>query len=309
MRPDDALAKFHGGTRWRFARIRRRLGAFSHGRRQWRRERFFDEAQKYTPIIAVDDRNGHRYFVTTSDPALARGLFLDGTFESENVDILLDIIETSAVQPEQIIDVGANIGTSSIRLLSRMPRAFGIAFEPDKANFGLLGHNLLANGLDDRVKAINAAVSDHDNQLQFARSPQHPGDHRVHTSAQSGSFAEETWEVITVPAWSLDSMVEQGHIDPKAPSIVWIDAQGHEAQILAGAKRLRHIPTVVELWPYGLKRAGGLELFFEIVSSFEKVVELRAERRVMSREELVLRINEPDARGDYTDLLLMPSAH
>src|SRR5919206_538386 len=48
-------------------------------------------------------------------------------------------------------DIGANIGVTTIELLSRLPGATSVAFEPEPANLDLLAHNVLANGLQDRV--------------------------------------------------------------------------------------------------------------------------------------------------------------
>lgn len=299
------MGRVRASLRRRLSKLRR-LTTSTDARRQWQRERFLAHARRYTPIIAVDDRNGHRYFVSTSDPALARGLFLNRAFETENLDSLLEVFGAEGYRPQQIIDVGANIGTTSINLLARMPGANGIAFEPHSDNFRLLRQNLLANDMTDRVKTFNAAVSDRDGTVQLELSPQHPGDHRVRVTEAPGRFAEDTWEVTMVPARKLDSVVDQGHIDPDTPSLLWIDAQGHEAQILSGAKRLWHVPTVVELWPYGLRRAAGLDLFIDLVATYEKVIELGDRPRTLTRTDFLARVEEVDAARQYTDLLLMP---
>ncbi len=245
--------------------------------------------------------------MNTSDPALARSLFLDGSFETDNIKSLLELLDAESLHPRQIIDIGANVGTTTVNLLARMPEASGIAIEPHAGNFRLLRQNLLANDMFDRVKTFNAAVSDRDGKVPLELSPQHPGDHRVRVTDWPGQFGEDTWEVTNVPSWRLDSMVEKGHIDPNKPSLLWIDAQGHEAQILAGAKLLRHVPTVVELWPYGLRRARTLDRFIDLASDFGKAIELGTRMRPLTRVTLLERVKELEAaQRQYTDLLLIP---
>ena len=73
----------------------------------------------------------------------------------------------------------------------------------------------------------------------------------------------EGWKAtVTVPVRSVDSLVAEGLIEPARLGLVWIDVQGHEAHVLAGAQRLleQGVPTVIEVWPYGLARTDGTEM-------------------------------------------------
>ena len=71
-----------------------------------------------------------------------------------------------------------------------------------------------------------------------------------------------------VPAHRLDSLAEKEVVDLNAIDLVWMDAQGHEAHILAGAESLMtmDIPILTEYWPYGLRRAGALDRFHSLVA-------------------------------------------
>jgi len=274
------------------------------GRNQ--RARFWDEARRYSPVIAVEDRRGNRVLVDTSDVAIGREVFLERGFDSQNVDAVLDCLREFELRPEQIIDVGANIGTVTLDLLACFPDAVALAFEPDEINVRLLRQNVMGNDLSDRVTVYEAAVSDHDGEATFEISPSNPGDHRVRIGAPEGEIGEERWATRTVPVMRLDTLVDDTALDPQRPTLLWIDAQGHEAQILQGASRLRGAPTVVEFWPYGLRRAGGYDTFLAQVRAYASIREIRGGVRHISSAELDTLGRDLEARKAFTDLLLLP---
>ncbi len=94
--------------------------------------------------------------------------------------------------------------------------------------------------------------------------------------------------------------------------LAWIDAQGHEAQILAAAGSLLYseAPIVVEFWPYGLEQSGGLQRFLELLTSTDRrFVDLAPS--AASRHWPVPIAELPALVGAYsgtafTDLLLLP---
>jgi hypothetical protein len=73
-------------------------------------------------------------------------------------------------------------------------------------------------------------------------------------------------ETITVPQVRLDSLVS----DPDDVSFLWMDAQGHEGQILQGATSLteRGVPFAMEVDPDALARHGGIEVVKEIARTY-----------------------------------------
>ena len=60
----------------------------------------------------------------------------------------------------EFLDVGANIGTTTVSALLHGPFASAICFEPERQNLVDLRLNLLLNGLEDRATAIGVALSD-----------------------------------------------------------------------------------------------------------------------------------------------------
>jgi len=215
-----------------------------------------------------------------------------------------------------VVDVGANIGTSAIPLLTRFGATRVFAFEPDALNFRLLRCNLILNELEGQVTARRAAISDADGEVILEMSAGNLGGHQIRVEGASAAVeqrGESTWTTVPVEAVTLDGALK-GALDEIG--LVWVDTQGHEAQVLAGAQGLlsRRVPWVIEYWPYGLTLAGGLERLQGLVGEhFERIIDVRRSMRlgrvVDFPADRVAEVqcdkSDPD---DFTDLLLVPSA-
>jgi FkbM family methyltransferase len=68
--------------------------------------------------------------------------------------------------PALIIDCGANVGYSAVYFLSRYPRAYVIAVEPDPENFEMLQTNL--QPFAGRYRAVRSAIWSHPATLALA---------------------------------------------------------------------------------------------------------------------------------------------
>ncbi|MEA2220456.1 MAG: hypothetical protein QOJ35_3082, partial [Solirubrobacteraceae bacterium] len=215
-----------------------------------------------------------------------------------------------------VLDIGANIGTTTVPLLRRFGARRAIAIEPEPFNQRMLALNCLDNGVLDRVAIHAIALSDRDGEVTLALSESNFGDHRVLVDGErvAGDFDEQRRTTVRVPARRLDTLVEQGDVDVGALGLVWIDAQGHEGQILAGARRLLGgpVPIVTELWPYGLRRHGGLERMCELLAAhYDAVVEMGTPQRPIAPTVVpTTQLDALVARYDgvsFTDLLLVPA--
>lgn len=278
-------------------------------RERRRRARFWRRARTEVGVLGVVDLRGNSFLVSTADRAVGRELFLRRGFDSELVDNVTRLLASCGFEPAQVIDVGANVGTVTIDLLSRFPRATGVAFEPDETNFRLLRQNILGNGMEERVDARRAAISDHDGSALLELSTDNFGDHRVRVGeASRGDYGEELRLTRSVPAWRLDTLLAEGRLTLDVPTLAWVDVQGHEAQLLDGAAGLREVPVVLEVWPYGLRRAGGYERLQELLLGWASVVEVRGGTRPVERSRMAAFFEEVEARPvePFTDLLLLP---
>jgi FkbM family methyltransferase len=279
---------------------------------------FFDVAARFTPAVAVD-ASGLRYWVSTSDRFVGRETFLTGGFDDDAMARIMAALAQHAapfgLEGRTILDIGANIGTTTVPLLRRFGARRAICVEPEPSNLRLLAMNCLDNGVLDRVSIHALALSDRDGEVTLALSPTNSGDHRVLVAGEQagGALDEAQRTTVTVPALRLDALVRRGDVDLAALGLAWIDAQGHEGQILAGARSLLGgpAPIVTELWPYGLRRHGGLERMCELLAEhYEAVVEMGAPERPMApavvpTSELGALVARYDGVS-FTDLLLVP---
>ena len=98
-------------------------------------------------------------------------------------------------------------------------------------------------------------------------------------------------------------------------SLIKIDTQGHEAIILSCANRIieNKVPTVIEFWPYGLKRNGSWEKMFNILRKFSTFIDLSNDEMILNEinsknlDELAQKWDEekPNKGSLFTDLLLL----
>ena len=240
--------------------------------------------RRWSPVIAVDTK-GLRIFIDTSDVGVARQIVLHGAYEADTILSAVALLEHIDEHPfaggdRTFVDVGANIGTAILQAVRHHGAAGGFAYEPHPENIALLRQNLLANEIADRVSVVHCAVTDSCRPVSLERSPNNSGDHRVRTDVPRVDwFGEALRDVMTVPGLTLDSQVEAGIVDLDRVGLVSMDTQGHEAQVLAGARRLcaSEVPIMLEYWPYGLRAAGGHEQLLDLVAnSFKRFVDLAA---------------------------------
>ena len=149
--------------------------------------------------------------------------FQDLGAHAAGLDGLAALIAARVPRASTVVDVGANIGLSTILLARSAQRV--IAFEPSPTNLGYLRRNLASNGIAN-VEVVAAAVSDRPGTLRFHEARFGAGSHVVAEGHVQGGAIP----AINVPAVTLDDAL----ISPV--SFIKIDAEGHEPDVLAGAR-------------------------------------------------------------------------
>jgi FkbM family methyltransferase len=279
----------------------------------------FPLAARLMPLVGVE-HDGVRYVVSTRERhGVSCGTFATGTFERETLRRMLAALEyrgITTLRGMTVLEVGANIGTETVSLLSHHGVERVVAFEPDAENARFLRANLALNGLHDRAEVHEMALSDVDATLLLECSAENCGDHRIRVDDVRGPDLYDEWDrpTVEVPARRIDSLAETGELDLDALGLVWMDAQGHEGHVLAGARELiaAGIPVLTEYWPYGLGRAGGLERFHTLVADgYGKVIDLRSGRdeppfALPAAHVAQLAEGHSEDFNSYSDLLLLP---
>lgn len=252
------------------------------------------------------------YLFSTKDQAISPSVFAHSGYEEDQLRWVLDYLG----QPQKertVVEVGANIGTTTIPLLVRYGAARVEAFEPEPFNYDLLRCNLILNHVDARAVTHQLAISDANGEVMFELCGINFGDHRVRVADDAGvaRHGEGDRSTITVAARRLDDAVTT---PTDEIGLVWVDAQGHEAHILDGGGHLLAlgIPWAIEYWPYGLSRQGGLtRLNHAIAQRFTHVVDVRQsmrDGRAVQVETTGLDRLAAAMGEDYTDLILIPEA-
>ena len=161
-----------------------------------------------------------------------RQLIIHEPYESAQREHLL---REAARQPYDLfIDVGANLGLYTM-LMARSAR-FGdiLAFEPDPRNYRQLVTNIALNGLAADIRLFACGLSDRDRMASFLQAhARSTGMSRLGATAPAGTRREHYTE-IHVPVIRFD-----GHFTCSGRRVmIKIDVEGHEAQVIAGMRRL-----------------------------------------------------------------------
>lgn len=258
--------------------------------------------------MLITKKGDEYYVVQTADEAVSRKLYIGAGDEHVKVIRALEILEKARGRHklECIIDIGANLGHICIPVVRQGHAASAIAFEPEPANHRLCLANILINDLTDRIVLHRTALGAKQGEsLTFELSKDNFGDHRVRVSASDGEYSERARQVISVPSTTLDSFFPE----PLSPlnTLLWIDVQGYEGQVLEGAQQMlaRKLPIGVEFWPYGQARAGSFDLFMNSLSRYDSYYDLGSDRPTPRPIAELRKLFEEKKQTQYsTDILV-----
>lgn len=150
------------------------------------------------------------------------------------------------------IDIGANIGTTSIYFRKKLALGLKyIAFEPVRENFKVLKMNCILNDCEDIV-VENYGVSDAERTMGLTIAETNYGGSRL-TEIEKGKV-RETCETI-----KLDMYIKRMNISPSDISYIWMDIEGHEVNAIKGAKELLSASQASLFMEYNVSeyKAGG----------------------------------------------------
>jgi FkbM family methyltransferase len=175
--------------------------------------------------------SGERFLFRSRGEYLGRVLYWQGVgaFEPGSAEVVARLARRSRC----FWDVGAYGGLYTLIAEAARPGLAAVAFEPLPDNFDWLRANLRVNGLDG-VEAVAAAVTGGGSDRAELWVPSDPWPSHSTVSPKPNADPARGRR-LAVPAVSIDGFRERGAGPP--PDLIKIDAEGAEAEILAGARR------------------------------------------------------------------------
>lgn len=195
--------------------------------------------------------NGHRF-----NYYLRRQLDFDVLKDTFAADIYhVDI----GVEPTVIIDLGSNVGTTSIKYLLMYPRAHVYAFEPDPENIESLRINTKVFG--DRITIDTRAVAGVSREQRVF----YTGSVRHWSSSLVDRSATVTDGTILVPTVSLSDILKE--YDLKQVDIIKCDIEGSEYEVFSAFTDFERVQCIIgEFHPALVKYS--FEEFLKLFPSF-----------------------------------------
>jgi FkbM family methyltransferase len=233
---------------------------------------------KFHDTVTIRTKQG-LLTVSTKDAGIGEPLYLEKQYEADFSLQAIKFLKTSGFIPAndvRMLDIGANIGFIGIGLALADEVSLALAIEPEPKNFKLLRKNVEQNKLPERILCLQMAVCDKASALEMELSPDNPGDHRIREVPATGASesllesARKTIQVTSLPLHQIMDLPEVRDFGLASPSLMWIDVQGYEGHVFKGGGSLlkKGLPTVSEIWPYGILRAGmPLADFIDTVSA------------------------------------------
>jgi FkbM family methyltransferase len=170
-------------------------------------------------------RIGDALFDFTGDAGYLNSM--GDTFEPSTLDMLSSMV----ARDSHVIDVGANIGFTTVALSNFCPDGWVAAVEPVPRTFALLEENVKAAHATN-VSCHNFALGAADGELVMQGNPNFLAGSFV---ADKFSIDDEYHFAERVPVHTLDAVLEQTGL--RRLDAMKIDVEGFELDVFAGAKK------------------------------------------------------------------------
>jgi len=210
------------------------------------RKAIFDTSKPNTILFSKGEKE--KFILQSNDQVIGRTVYTTKKpFDFDKLTKVLKILNLK--KKELLIDVGANIGTICIPAIKRKLFKKALAFEPEPLNFSLLLTNIIINGCYNKISAHNIALGRKNREkLSLKLDNYNKGNHRIIKKSKINSKKN-----IIINSYKLDSFLKNIN---SLTTLVWIDVQGYETQVLLGAKKLlnKKAPVCVEFSPPFLEK-------------------------------------------------------
>lgn len=170
--------------------------------------------------------------ITQANPTLTRLLENVRLNYVSKTDRLLKLMLSKVAQGEVVYDVGAYIGSYSCAIAKKIEDSLIYSFEPNPDSYAKLIHNISLMKLEGRIIPKQVALGSGMGKRTF-----HVSSTSVRSSLHdyNARFDDNSiTKTLPVDYSNIDYLVESGFCKP--PDAMKIDVQGHECEVLRGAK-------------------------------------------------------------------------
>jgi FkbM family methyltransferase len=265
-----------------------------------------------TPLMYTKVGPEHFVIDTRDKAGMAKQIFVQGTYDFFDFTTTLDLWKERVVYSGSLtllIDIGANIGPICIVAVSRGYTKRAIAIEPEPHNCRILRANISLNGLTDRIVVHESACGMFDNEtLDLELSEDNLGDHQIRLNDLSRRNDKDNRSKIQIRSNTLDTLCP---VEPAGNTLIWIDTQGFEGYVLAGARGWLDVgtPLVMEFDPSLMKRVHSFGLMKAALAHYAGFYDLwRSPNRfrpISDLDDLYVELDQDRERGEagFTNIL------
>jgi len=169
--------------------------------------------------LVEKDFGGFKMILDLDLKGISRPLYGAGKRE----EVFMSIIEKTLKEGMACIDLGANIGYTTLFMLEKIgDDGFIYAVEPDSRNFDLLKTNIIKNNFENKCELIQAVISDKNDLMDFWIAES--------SNISSVQKTPRSIEKISIKAYTLGGLLE----GKRFPNFIKMDVEGHEVKILEG---------------------------------------------------------------------------
>ena len=143
------------------------------------------------------------------------------------------------------LDIGANIGIYAAFAAARVTGGKVYAIEPHAGNFAALLETIEANSMQERIAPINIALDVQPAWIDFTYNKLRVGSSSSQLASSPTHGVARNCVEEKKYATSVDALIEEGIMD--APTLVKIDVDGNEPNILQGMVQLLQHPSLRQL--------------------------------------------------------------
>ena len=220
------------------------------------------DTDKSTKLKYIETQNG-KFLIFSNDGGISRQIFINKEY---NLKSLIRVIKILGKQ-NTIFDIGANLGPTCIAAIKKKYAQNSVAIEPEKNLFKLLTLNIKLNNMENKIIPLNFAANDKNQKIYIINNKQNYGANFVKKLKSNKNSKNK------IKSIKLNDLTKY----IKKKTLVWIDVQGNESNVLKGASKLlkKKIPFVIEFWPYGINRCRNKNNLIKELKKFDYFYDLK----------------------------------